>query len=224
MHISKVCGNLKNKRNGKEMATSSSESESESEEDSFSDEDLEINYMAFGVSHVDVGEEGKNVSICDLKEGIDEEVARDVDDVATLWEVACITSYDQGKGLNEEVDSVTHLSEELVRSKEVEDNLREEVAKARSLLVNMTLSKEKLDAMKIPYEKRGFGFVDDESMPSSDKTIFVKEMVPKLPPQSSYHKKTLEVSDSSKSAPLKIVKDKEMRYLEVLKKTKIKQP
>ena len=64
-----------------EMATSSNDSESE--EDSSSDKDLEINYMAFGASYVDVGEKGKNASICDLKEGLDEEVARDVDDIAT---------------------------------------------------------------------------------------------------------------------------------------------
>ncbi|KAK0583683.1 hypothetical protein LWI29_001442 [Acer saccharum] len=51
-HISKVCGNLKNKRNGKEMATSSSDSENV--EDSSSDEEFANYYMAFGASHVDV--------------------------------------------------------------------------------------------------------------------------------------------------------------------------
>ena len=77
---------------------------------------------------------------------------------------------------------------------------------------------------KMPSDKRGLGFVDDEATPSSNKTSFVKEIVPKLPPHSSCHKKTLEVGESSKSAHLKIAKDKEMRYLEVLKKAKIKQP
>ncbi|KAK0577235.1 hypothetical protein LWI29_029951 [Acer saccharum] len=104
-HISKVCGNLKNKRNGKEMATSSSDSESV--EDSSSDEELANYYTAFGASHVDVGEEGKNASICDLEEGVDEKVARRVIDIATQREVACMTSNGQGKGLDEEVDSIS---------------------------------------------------------------------------------------------------------------------
>ncbi|KAK0608506.1 hypothetical protein LWI29_031717 [Acer saccharum] len=80
-HISKICGNLKNKRNGKEMATSSSDSKSV--EDSSSDEEIANYYTAFGASHVDVGEEGKNASICDIEEGVDEKVARSVIDVAT---------------------------------------------------------------------------------------------------------------------------------------------
>ena len=104
-HISNVCTNLKKKRNGKEMATSSSDSESV--EDSSSDEELANYYMAFGASHVDVGEEGKNASICDLEEGVDEKVARSVIDVATQREVACMTSNDQGKGLDEGVDSIS---------------------------------------------------------------------------------------------------------------------
>ncbi|KAK0604393.1 hypothetical protein LWI29_015251 [Acer saccharum] len=104
MHISKVYGNLKNKRNGKETVTSSSDTKSV--EDFSSDEELVIYYTAFGASHVDVGEECKNASICDLKEGVDEKVTRGVIDVATDWEVACITSNDQGKGLDEKVDSV----------------------------------------------------------------------------------------------------------------------
>ena len=76
----------------------------------------------------------------------------------------------------------------------------------------------------MPSDKRGLGFVDDEATPSCNKTSFVKEIVSKLPPQSSYHKKTLEMGESFKRAPMKIFKDKEMRNLEVLKKTKIKQP
>ena len=76
----------------------------------------------------------------------------------------------------------------------------------------------------MPSDTRGLGFVNKEVTPSSNKTTFVKEIVPKLSPQSSYHKKTLEVGESSKSAPMMFFKDKEMRNLEVLKKAKIKQP
>ena len=72
------------------------------------------------------------------------------------------------------------MSKEVVRSKEVEFKLREEVAKARNLLVNMTLSKEKLDVMvndtKIPNGKRGLGFEDNKDNPSLGKTVFVKSM------------------------------------------------
>ncbi|KAK0594182.1 hypothetical protein LWI29_011349 [Acer saccharum] len=95
----------KNKKNEKEITTSSSDSESV--EDSSSDEELANYYTAFGASHVDVGEEGKNASICDLEEGIDEKVARGVIDVATQREVVCMTSNDQGKGLDEGVDSIS---------------------------------------------------------------------------------------------------------------------
>jgi hypothetical protein len=64
-HISKECGNLKDRRKGKEMATSWSEDESE--EDPSSDEELAINYTAFGATHVEVEEDGKNALTCDPK-------------------------------------------------------------------------------------------------------------------------------------------------------------
>ena len=56
---------------------------------------------------MDVGEEGKNASICDLEEGVNEKVARSVIDVAMQGEVACMTSNDQDKDLDEEVDSMS---------------------------------------------------------------------------------------------------------------------
>ena len=281
-HISKVCGNLKNKRIREEMATSSSDSESV--EDFSSDEELANYYTAFGASHVDVIEEGKNASICDLEEGVDEKVARSVIDEATQGELACMTSNDQDKDLDERKideccsyscdddssdleifdnkermsyedfmtffhdslkkkkkeifrlkednlqlrEKVILLDEEVELVKKNEDKLKKELEEARMSLAKFTSGTEKLNIMlgcgKMPSDKRGLGFVDDKATPSSNKTSFVKEIVPKLPPQSSCHKKTLEVGESSKSAPLKIIKDKEMRYLEVLKKAKIKQP
>ena len=106
--------------------------------------------------------------------------------------------------------------------------MKKELEEARMSLAKFILGTEKLNIMlgcgKIPSDKRGLGFVNEEVTPSSNKITFVKEIVPKLPPQYSYHNKTLEVGESSKSAPMKIFKDKEMRNLEVLKKTKIKQP
>ena len=63
------------------MATSSSDSESVEYSSSY--EQLANYYAAFEASHVDVGEEGKNASICDLEKGVDEKVARSVIDVAT---------------------------------------------------------------------------------------------------------------------------------------------
>ena len=103
---------------------------------------------------------------------------------------------------------MTHLSEEVVRSKEVEDNLREKVAKARSLLVNMTLSKKKLDAMvndmKIPNDKRGLGFQNDKKISSTSKIMFlngngIKEA---SPPQ--HPRRKIELGESSKSGKMKM--------------------
>ena len=80
------------------------------------------------------------------------------------------------------------------RSKKIEDKLREkldlslrndeelrvEVEKARNLLVNMTMSKEKLDRMindlNVPCDKKGLGLEDDKESPTPNKTMFVKSL------------------------------------------------
>ena len=46
---------------------------------------------------------------CDPKQGIDEEVAKKVVDVASHWDMTDITSNDQGKGLDMEVDSIGEM-------------------------------------------------------------------------------------------------------------------
>ena len=87
------------------------------------------------------------------------------------------------------------LDEEVKRVKGNEDKLKKELEEARMSLAKFTLSMEKLNTMlgcgKMPSDKKNLGFVDEEATPSSNKTTFVKEIVPKLPHQSSSTRRLL---------------------------------
>ncbi|KAK0582395.1 hypothetical protein LWI29_025146 [Acer saccharum] len=89
-----------------------------------------------------------------------------------------------------------------------EFRLKKELGEARNTFAILTLGSEKLNHMlsigKMPNDKRGLGFIDDESTPSSDKTIFVKEFVPKLPPLSQHPMRKIKLGESSKSGQMKM--------------------
>jgi hypothetical protein len=62
--------------------------------------------MTFRATRVEVEEDGKDALTCDPKEELDEEVAKEVVGVATHFDMAHVTSCDQGKGHDEENDSI----------------------------------------------------------------------------------------------------------------------
>ncbi|KAK0604883.1 hypothetical protein LWI29_020537 [Acer saccharum] len=104
-HISPDCGKLKNKM-AKVMATTWSESDDSGKGGkSSSDDELTINYTAFGATCVEDKVVGKNALTSDPIEERDEEVAIEKIGVATHWDMALINSRDQGEGLNEGNDS-----------------------------------------------------------------------------------------------------------------------
>ena len=79
----------------------------ERETKSSSDDELTINYTAFGATCVDDKVVGKNDLTRDPIEERDEEVALEEIGVATHWDMALINSRDQGEGLNEGNDSIS---------------------------------------------------------------------------------------------------------------------
>ena len=79
----------------------------------------------FRAIRAEVEEDGKDALICDIEEGKDEVVAREVVGVATYCNVDCITSNDQGKGLDNEVDSVGEM-------KSVGDDSSDEISSSNS--------------------------------------------------------------------------------------------
>lgn len=96
----------------KVMATTWSESDdSEKGDKSSSDDELTINYTAFGATCVDDKVVGKNALTSDPIEEKDEEVALEVIGKATHWDMAHIDSRDQGEGLNERNDSIGEMED-----------------------------------------------------------------------------------------------------------------
>ena len=106
-HISPDCGNLKNKT-GKVMAATWSDDSGEGDKSS-SDDDITINYTAFGATFVEDIVDGKKVVTSDPKEERDEEVALDVVGVATHWDMSITSSRNKFDDLDEEDDSIGEL-------------------------------------------------------------------------------------------------------------------
>ncbi|KAK1575680.1 hypothetical protein Q3G72_007535 [Acer saccharum] len=105
--ISPDCGNMKNKM-AKMMATTWSESDdSRNGDKSSSDDELTVNYTAFGATCVDDKVVGKNDLTSDPIKEKDEEVALEKVNVATYWDMALIDSRDHGEGLNGGNDSIS---------------------------------------------------------------------------------------------------------------------
>ena len=89
------------------MATTWSESDDSGKGDkSSSDEDLAFNYTTFRTTYEENEVGGKKALTSDPIEEKDKEVAREVIAVTTHWDMALITSSDQGEGLDEGNDSI----------------------------------------------------------------------------------------------------------------------
>ena len=117
---------------------------------------------------------------------------------------------------------VDHLSSEVVRSIKDEDKLRDELAlsmrnqeelrvevdKVRSLLVNMTMSKEKLDRMindlMVRNDKRGLGFKNGEKTSIPNKTKYVKSLDKKEASLVQTPRKKIDLGQCSYSAQVKV--------------------
>ena len=89
------------------MATTWDESDVSGEVDkSSSDDELTINFTAFGATYEENEVVGKNAIASDPIEEKVEEVALEEIVVATHWDMALIDSRNQGEGLDEEIESI----------------------------------------------------------------------------------------------------------------------
>ncbi|MGT6539053.1 hypothetical protein ACRWUV_26790, partial [Escherichia coli] len=85
------------------MAATWSDDSGEGDKSS-SDDELTINYTAFGATYVENEVDGKEVVTSDPIEEKDEEVAQRVEEVATHWDMSINSSRNKFDDLDEEDD------------------------------------------------------------------------------------------------------------------------
>jgi hypothetical protein len=272
-HVSSECGNLKDRRKGKALATLWDKYEDE--ENPSSDEELAIIYTEFGAKSVEVEVDGKVAFTCDPQEEQDIEVVGE----ATHRDLAHSSSRDKFDDLDEGEDSfgemefieddtsveylsshstngnvesldlndykvkvessmmrnkneirrleevnlelsslVDHLCEEVVRSMEDEDKLKEELSlskrreeelereleEVKVLMAKMTSSTEKLDHMlrvgRKPSDKSGLGYIDDKDASSTSKSSVVMDKNIMMSPPPQHPRKKIDLGECSRSA------------------------
>ena len=125
----------------------------------------------------------------------------------------------------ENLDLLAHndlLSEQVERSKKIEDKLRDELAlsmrneedlkreleEARASMAKTSSSTEKLDCMlgvgKRPSDKRGLGYFDDKEASSSSEITFVKSMDFNKYPPPQHPRKKIDLGECSRCAQVKV--------------------
>ncbi|KAK0576480.1 hypothetical protein LWI29_018140 [Acer saccharum] len=248
-HISKDCANLEDER--EEVATSS-ESDEEvvakflalgcshkqdnkvkvCEGSPSSLNDCENNYFAFPISYNE--EENESQEESDSSEddsssnSINGYVKKKVlDEYRTEFKSLAMKTKEKIQRLREEnldlLAHVDHLSEQVDRSKNIEDKLRKELdlskrneedlkrelEEAKGPRTRIVSSTEKLDHMlgvgKSPCDKRGLGFEDGKESSTPNKTVFVKSLSYKEASPVQIPRKKIDLGQCSHSAQVKVV-------------------
>ncbi|KAK0577333.1 hypothetical protein LWI29_031451 [Acer saccharum] len=248
-HISKDCANLEDER--EEVATSS-ESDEEvvakflalgcshkqdnkvkvCEGSSSSLNDCENNYFAFPISYNE--EENESQEESDSSEDDSSSNSTNgyvkkkvLDEYRTEFKSLAMKTKEKIQRLREEnldlLAHVDHLSEQVDRSKNIEDKLRKELdlskrneedlkrelEEAKGPRTRIVSSTEKLDHMlgvgKSPCDKRGLGFEDGKESSTPNKTVFVKSLSYKEASPVQIPRKKIDLGQCSHSAQVKVV-------------------
>ncbi|KAK0594697.1 hypothetical protein LWI29_004279 [Acer saccharum] len=247
-HISKDCANLEDER--EEVATSSDSDEEvvakflalgcshkrdnkvkvvEGSPSSLND--CENNYFAFPISYNEEENESQEESDSNEDDSSSNSTngyveKKVLDEYLTEFKSLAMKTKEKIRRLREEnldlLAHVDHLSEQVDRSKNIEDKLRKELdlskrnkedlkrelEEAKGSRTRIVSSTEKLDHMlsagKSPCDKRGLGFEDGKETSTPSKTVFVKSLSYKEASPVQTPRKKIDLGQCSHSAQVKV--------------------